>query len=165
MASMLSASTRWPSETGWPVTGKENERPRTTGGNRRNYRINSCNYTSVDPKQFVCRSKPWRSRKHFDRSAASYFMSQSTQNVPGDKWETSVKSSGQRIQSVDTRETSAKSCGPKHPKHPECTRRQVGEKAYSVVGVVGDEWGHTARVHWETSGREVGKWETSQRQA
>ena len=92
----------------------------------------------------------------------------------GDKWETSAKSRrpehsehlectrrqardkwrtrGPRIQSVDT---PAKSCGPKHSKHPGCKWRQVEEKADGVVGVVGEEWGHPATLHWETSGRQM----------
>ena len=58
----------------------------------------------------------------------------------GGKWETILKSCGERIESGgDKWETSAKSCGPKHSEHPDCTGTSGGQ-----VGVKPGDDGETS---------------------
>ena len=80
----------------------------------------------------------------------------------GDKWRTSgdkshAEQSTQSIQLVmeDKWETSAKSCGPKHSEHPECTGRQAGDMRREV----GDKCEIMRTVNpeclWQKTGQET----------
>ena len=60
----------------------------------------------------------------------------------GDNWETSIKSCGQRTQSIQSL------LGDKHSEHPELTGRQVGDKCEIMRPAL--------RAYWETSGKQMG---------
>ena len=77
------------------------------------------------------------------------------------QWETSLKSCGQRTQSVvgDKWETSSKSCGPRHSEHPKRTATQVGDKWRQVGGKLEITRAENRECSYR---RQLGeKWETS----
>ena len=97
----------------------------------------------------------WETSAHAKRDWETSWR-QAWNHAGREKLETSLKSCGQRIQSVvgDNWETSAKSRRPKHSEHPECTARQAGHKP-EIMRIMRAE-------NPECSGRQLGdKWETS----